>query len=56
MFIGTQSLYPITISILLTLLNEVEGILNAKPFSYVLSDIVDPNSVTPNMLMAQQDT
>lgn len=46
--VGTQSLQE---DILLTLLIEVEGILNAKPLGYVSSDIADPDPVTPNMLL-----
>ena len=46
--VGKQSLHE---DILLTLLIEVEGILNAKPLGYVSSDIADPEPVTPNMLL-----
>lgn len=42
--------------VLLTLLIEVEGILNAKPLGYVSSDVADPAPVTPSMLlMRRQD-
>ncbi|XP_049330100.1 uncharacterized protein LOC111189521 [Astyanax mexicanus] len=37
--------------VLLTVLVEVEGILNSKPLGYVSSDIADPDPVTPNMLL-----
>lgn len=46
--VGQQSLHE---DVLLTLLIEVEGILNAKPLGYVSSDIADPDPVTPNMLL-----
>ncbi|TWW77362.1 hypothetical protein D4764_12G0007520 [Takifugu flavidus] len=37
--------------VLLTVLIEVEGILNAKPLRYVSSDVADPDPVTPSMLL-----
>lgn len=37
--------------VLLTVLIEVEGILNAKPLGYVSSDVADPDPVTPSMLL-----
>lgn len=37
--------------VLHTLLIEVEGILNAKPFGYVSADVADPEPITPNMLL-----
>lgn len=37
--------------VLLTLLIEVEGILNAKPLWYVSPDVADPDPITPNMLL-----
>ncbi|KAL3049857.1 hypothetical protein OYC64_012009 [Pagothenia borchgrevinki] len=46
--IGTQSLQG---EVLLTLLVEVKGILNAKPLGYVSSDLADPDPVTPSMLL-----
>ncbi|XP_034536205.1 uncharacterized protein LOC117810467 [Notolabrus celidotus] len=46
--IGTQALQE---EVLLTLLIEVEGILNAKPLGYVSSDVADPDPVTPSMLL-----
>ncbi|KAK7881024.1 hypothetical protein WMY93_030613 [Mugilogobius chulae] len=46
--IGNQSLHE---DVLLTLLIEIEGILNAKPLGYVSSDIADLDPVTPNMLL-----
>ncbi|TWW76225.1 hypothetical protein D4764_13G0008870 [Takifugu flavidus] len=36
---------------LLTVLIEVEGILNAKPLGYVSSDVADPDPVTPSILL-----
>lgn len=51
--VGTQSLHG---DFLVTLLIEVKSILNAKSLDYVSSDIVDPDPVTPNMLlMGRQD-
>lgn len=51
--IGAQVLQE---EVLLTLLIEVEGILNAKPLGYVSSDVSDPDPVTPSMLlMGRQD-
>nr|XP_061832460.1 uncharacterized protein LOC133616862 [Nerophis lumbriciformis] len=51
--IGAQVLQA---EVLLTLLIEVEGILNAKPLGYVSSDVADPDPVTPSMLlMGRQD-
>ena len=46
--IGAQSLQE---EVLLTVLIEVEGILNSKPLGYVSSDVGDPDPVTPNMLL-----
>lgn len=46
--IGSQSLSE---DVLLTVLVEVEGILNAKPLGYASSDITDLDPVTPNMLL-----
>ncbi|XP_076733061.1 uncharacterized protein LOC143413643 [Maylandia zebra] len=37
--------------LLLTVLIEVEGILNSKPLGYVSSDIADVDPITPNMLL-----
>lgn len=34
-----------------SVLIEVEGILNSKPLGYVSSDVVDPDPVTPNLLL-----
>lgn len=52
--IGTEALPE---EVLLTLLIEVEGILNVKPLGYVTSDIADPDPVTPSMLlMGWRDT
>lgn len=37
--------------VLLTVLIEVEGILNSKPLGYTTSDIADPDPITPNLLL-----
>lgn len=37
--------------VLLTVLIEVEGILNPKPLGYVSSDIADEDPITPNLLL-----
>ena len=43
--------------VLLTVLIEIEGILNAKPLGYVSSDVADPDPVTPNLLiMGRRDS
>lgn len=46
--VGNQS---VSEDVLLTVLVEVEGIMNSKPLGYVSSDIADPDPVTPNMLL-----
>ncbi|KAI3351108.1 hypothetical protein L3Q82_005676 [Scortum barcoo] len=46
--IGAQVLQE---EVLLTLLIEVEGILNGKPLRYVSSDVADPDPVMPSMLL-----
>lgn len=46
--IGTEALPE---EVLLTLLIEVEGMLNAKPLGYVSADAADPDPVTPSMLL-----
>ena len=35
----------------ITVLIELEGIINSKPLGYTSSDIADPNPITPNMLL-----
>lgn len=51
--VGSQ---PLQEEVLRTVLVEVEGILNSKPLGYVLSDISDPDPVTPNcFLMGRLD-
>lgn len=37
--------------VLMTVLIEVEGIINSKPLGYASSDIADPDPITPNMLL-----
>lgn len=37
--------------VLMTVLIEVEGILNSKPLGYATSDIADPDPITPNLLL-----
>ncbi|KAI4881937.1 hypothetical protein NFI96_005619, partial [Prochilodus magdalenae] len=40
----------------MTVLIEVEGIINSKPLGYASSDISDPDPITPNLLlMGRQD-
>lgn len=47
---------PVHEEVLLTVLLEMEAILNSKPLGYVSADIVDINPVTPNsLLMGQPD-
>ena len=42
--------------VLMTVLIEVEGILNSKPLGYATSDIADPDPITPNLfLMGRRD-
>ncbi|KAL6483178.1 hypothetical protein MHYP_G00080500 [Metynnis hypsauchen] len=36
---------------LMTVLIEVEGILNSKPLGYASSDLADPDPITPNLLL-----
>lgn len=38
-------------SVLLTVLVEVEGMLNAKPLGYLSSDVADPDPITPSLLL-----
>lgn len=43
--------------VLMTVLVEVEGILNSRPLGYVSSDLADPDPVTPNcLLMGRPDS
>ncbi|KAI7802687.1 hypothetical protein IRJ41_017135, partial [Triplophysa rosa] len=52
--IGNQA---VTEDLLSTVLEEVEGIVNAKPLGYVSTDIADIDPITPNLLlMGQRDT
>ncbi len=46
--VGTQSVPE---AVLLTVLLEVEAILNSKPLGYVSSDVADTDPVTPNSLL-----
>lgn len=45
---GSQS---VTEEVLMTVLLEVEAILNSKPLGYVSSDVADVDPVTPNSLL-----
>lgn len=38
-------------TVLCTVLVEVEGILNAKPFGYASSDVADPDPIAPSILL-----
>lgn len=40
-----------TEEVLMTVLIELEGILNSEPLSYVSTDVADPNPVTLNLLL-----
>nr|XP_057925810.1 uncharacterized protein LOC131127691 [Doryrhamphus excisus] len=43
--------------VLMTVLIEIEGILNSRPLGYVSSDLADPDPVTPNcLLMGRPDS
>ena len=44
----------LTEEVLMTVLIEVEGILNSKPLGYATSDITDPDPITPNLLLVGQ--
>lgn len=46
--IGSQ---VVTEEVILTVLIEVEGILNSKPLGYTVSNVADINPVTPNYLL-----
>lgn len=46
--VGAQ---PVPEKVLLTVLLEVEAIINSKPLGYVSSDIADIDPVTPNSLL-----
>lgn len=37
--------------VLMTVLIEIEGILNSKPLGYASSDLADPDPITPNLLL-----
>lgn len=51
--LGSQSVPE---EVLITVLVEVEGILNSKPLGYVSSDIADIDPVTPNSLLMGRPT
>lgn len=38
-------------SVLLTVLIEVEGMLNTQPLGYLSSDVADPDPITPSLLL-----
>lgn len=40
----------VTEEVFITILIEVEGILNSKPLGYVSTDVADPEPITPNLL------
>lgn len=46
--LGSQT---VTEEVLLTILIEVEGILNSKPLGYVSSNITNLDPITPNHLL-----
>lgn len=46
--LGAQT---VTEEVLMTVLIEVEEILNSKPLGYVSSDVADPDPITPNILL-----
>ncbi|XP_073722599.1 uncharacterized protein [Misgurnus anguillicaudatus] len=46
--VGSQ---PVPEEVLMTVLLEVEAILNSKPLGYVSSDVADADPVTPNSLL-----
>lgn len=46
--LGSQT---VTEEVLLTVLIEVEGILNSKPLGYISSDVADLDPITPNHLL-----
>lgn len=46
--VGAQ---PVSVEVLLTVLLEVESILNSKPLGYVSADVADADPVTPNSLL-----
>ncbi|KAF7656540.1 hypothetical protein LDENG_00039950 [Lucifuga dentata] len=48
---GTQSVPE---EVLLTVLLEVEAILNSKPLGYISADIADPDPVTPSSLLMER--
>ncbi len=48
---ATLNAQTVTEEMLNTILIEIEGILNSKPFGYVSSDLADPDPITPNLLL-----
>lgn len=47
-------LQTVTEEVLATVLTEIEGILNSKPIGYVFADVVDPDPITPNLLLMER--
>ena len=49
--LGTQTVLE---EVLVTVLTEIEGILNSKPIGYVFADGTDPDPITPNILLMER--
>ena len=48
---GSTGFLEVSEDVLYTVLLEVEGILNLKPLGYASTDVIDPNPITPNILL-----